>query len=1044
MLLTASTGEDEFSSTVHDRFASAVRSALNRPAIVGVARPLTFGELDQLAGGYESAIARQTNVGGRVALLLAHGAPVIAASLGALRSGCSVLVLNPDDPPRRLASTIERLEASAVVVGEDYQTLAGAMDLGSTEVIFDEMLTEPPNPVPIAGYHGPDDVAFFLQVPGASGVPTLVQWTHRAVLHNAHRYSRGVGLLPDDRTAWLTSMSGGQGLATVWANLLAGATLCPYPEHERGLVEMADWLELCGATTLDTVPSIFRQFARTLHDGRLLDLRAIRLASEPTTRADFDLFRQRVVPSTRLYCMFGTSETGLLAHASFKVSDDPDKGRLPISEPAEGVVLTVTDTRGEAVSDGEVGQLIVQSQFLSLGYWKDPSLSHERFVDVNGVPTFRTGDLTSFAPGRGYVFAGRIDTQLTVHGCRVLPEEVESVILAYPGISGSAVVAHSAESEAVSLAAFVVAEQGQSIDLAHLRQTLRDTLPAHAVPIQILALESLPTTADGTIDRATLADIRAKASEGPPAASETEDILAELWRSVFGIDTLDLRNTFFEAGGDATTARTVAALVDELFEVELDLDLLATNPTPADMAAAVHERREARGGRVGPPPVKRDHSGPHPLSFAQRPIWRRICDGDLGMLKRRPTAFVIRGPLVLSALEQSLQHVVDRHAILRTTFADVDGVPWGSVRSSHVVDFQHEVIRSSEDPDEFLLRLLATESNSLIDFESGPIVRFRLAECGADDYRFIYSDHPLVADAYSWDIVMDDLTSAYGARLAGRQLFVDDQRLQFSDVALWERARRAREPVRHSGAVDHWHRIYVPPVPAIEAPFGALEDTDRDGPPIIRWGLRPEISMRLSWLASQQGATYFVSRLAPFAAMLAQDRSVDELLIGAGTSMRAKAELQRVVGPMMNFVALRLDDLRSGTFRQLLGRVRTTFVQALEFADVPFGSIVPDLIAQGVTPSNVNVRLAAVDRRRLFMFGGSTCEPLFRITPDPGVAKLGINRTFEEDGCWMEFDPAQQSAEAVRSFADRLERFIEMVTDEPDRLLGDIYLNVPR
>src|SRR5262249_18354547 len=186
------------------------------------------------------------------------------------------------------------------------------------------------------------------------------------------------------------------------------------------------------------------------------------------------------------------------------------------------------------------------------------------FATTPGARMFRTGDLAKRAPSGELVFIGRADAQVKIRGVRIELGEIEHVLRAHPDVADAAVVAHTGADDRRRLVAYVVGRDGQPA--LGLRMYLEARLPAAAIPSQFVALDALPSTTSGKIDRTTLAS-RVPPIERAPSVqraprNEIEVVVARLWREVLGADDVGVDEKFFEAGGDSVKLMVLHNLLE--------------------------------------------------------------------------------------------------------------------------------------------------------------------------------------------------------------------------------------------------------------------------------------------------------------------------------------------------------------------------------------------------------------------------------------------------------------------------------------------------
>ena len=520
----------------------------------------TYAALNAAANRLAQRLLPYGGAGERVALLMRHDSPLIAAMLAVLKAGRVVVALNPSEPPARLEGLLGDAEPCLILTDAIHQPLARQV-AGRREVLCcDDLLDGSPAPNldrPIAA----DALAFLIYTSGSTGRPKAVMQTHGNIQHNVYRQTCGMGLHEADRIAFLASLSGGQGLATAWCSLLNGAALCPYPIMDQGIAGLADWLRQRRITVYASSASVFRHFLRTLgNDDRFPDVRLVRLASEPIQADDVAAFRRHFGDDCVLFHTLSSSESGNITQRHVTGNEHVPEGRLSVGWPALGMTVLLLDEQGREVTGDEIGELAVRSRYLSPGYWRQEALTAERFSGSGDRRIFRGGDLARRLADGSLVFMGRQDACVKVRGYRVEPAEIEATLLRLPGVAGAVVVAQPGPNCDAQLVAYLT---GQASSAETLHRALRPILPAHMIPSGFVFLERWPLTPHGKIDREALRRISlaAEPARTDPPATETEAALANIWAEVFRRKAIGRQDHFFDLGGDSLVAMVMAAKI---------------------------------------------------------------------------------------------------------------------------------------------------------------------------------------------------------------------------------------------------------------------------------------------------------------------------------------------------------------------------------------------------------------------------------------------------------------------------------------------------
>lgn len=273
----------------------------------------------------------------------------------------------------------------------------------------------------------------------------------------------------------------------------------------------------------------------------------------------------------------------------------------PIGRPIANARIYILDANLQPVPIGVPGELYVAGAGVGRGYWRRPELTAERFLPdpfYPGEMMYRSGDLARYWPDGLLEFLGRVDFQVKIRGLRVELEEIEAVLSSHPAVQQAVVrVWEDVVRQDQLLAAYIVLRAGQSVTEAELEAHAARQLPDYMLPRVYQFLEALPLSPSGKVDRKALPppmlDDRSAASFEPPQGP-LEQVLAEMWAELLGLERVGRGENFFALGGHSLLAMRLAAYVAEVFQSDLPLHLILENPTIAALARAMQQR--AAGG----------------------------------------------------------------------------------------------------------------------------------------------------------------------------------------------------------------------------------------------------------------------------------------------------------------------------------------------------------------------------------------------------------------------------------------------------------------
>ncbi|HEX3131502.1 MAG TPA: amino acid adenylation domain-containing protein, partial [Thermoanaerobaculia bacterium] len=896
--------------------------AARTPEAVAVASEgssLTFGQLDRRAGAVAARLRRMgVGLEDRVALFVERSPDLVAALLGIWKAGGAYVPLDPSLPAERLAFLLEDSRPRVLITEEAVLDRLPAH--GAPVLLLSEVEGEDRTP------GTPGEAAYLIYTSGTTGRPKAVLVGHGNLAHTLEATREAFGFEAGDRMPCLAPFSFDIFLFELLAPLLAGGTsvlvgLRPTLDV-RALAASLDSM-----TLLHAVPALMRQVAEEVRRSRGIcaALRRVFVGGD-TVPPDLLADLREVFPAARIAVLYGPTEATILA-SSHEAAGGEDRSLL--GRPLPGVELTVVDRDGDPAPAGVPGELCIAGPGVTRGYLGRPELTADRFLpdprSGEGERVYRSGDLARFRPAGEIEFLGRVDQQVKVRGFRIELGEIEAVLADHPDVS-EAVVLVQGEGGDRRLVAYVTGAP------SGLREYLRDRLPEYIVPSAFVVLPELPLSPNGKVDRKALSRLTVeseKASEAP--RTPAEELLAAIWSDLLGLDRVGVDDNFFERGGHSLMATRLVSRVRDSFGVELPLRAVFEAPTLAAMAGRIGE---ARGGSALPR-IERAAPERPPLSFSQERLWflDRLQPG--GSAYNIPVVLRLSGPLDVTALERSFREVAQRHETLRTTFAEVGGVPFQVVNPEPRVPLPVVDLRSLPEPQAEAERLVAEEARSPFDLERGPLMRLRLIRTNEAEWLLVVNLHHIAGDGWSMGVLVREVGALYG------QTALPELPVQYADFAVWQRGWLQGEPL--ASLVRFWREalagapglLELPmdrPRPAVQSYRGASESV------LLPAGLTGSLRA----LAGREGATPFMVLLAAFQELLRRHSNQDDLLVGTPIANRGRAEVEGLIGFFVNTLALRRP-AGARTFRELLAGVRAFTLDAYAHQDLPFEKLVEEL-----------------------------------------------------------------------------------------------------
>ncbi|HYH81782.1 MAG TPA: amino acid adenylation domain-containing protein, partial [Longimicrobium sp.] len=335
---------------------------------------------------------------------------------------------------------------------------------------------------------------------------------------------------------------------------------------------------------------------------------------------------------------------------------------------------------------------------------------------------------------------------------------------------------------------------------------------------------------------------------------------------------------------------------------------------------------------------------PLPLSFAQARLWflDRMEPGSPAY--HMPYAMRLRGALDVGALADALTALVARHESLRTRFADAGGEPVQVIDPPFDLPLPVVAVEGADDAarEAEALRLAAREAARPFDLARGPLFRASLLRLGAEDHVLLATAHHVVADGWSMDVVVRELSALYDGFRRGAPPALPGLPVQYADYAVWQRERLTGHALDRQ--LDWWKARLDGAPPLLEIPT----DHPRAAEPSPRaathdFALSETATRALRELGRREGATLFMVLLAGWQALLARYAGTSDVVVGTPVSGRGRVELEGLVGFFVNTLALRTGLAGDPAFTALLARVRDTTLGAWQHQDLPFDRLVEAL-----------------------------------------------------------------------------------------------------
>lgn len=959
---------------IHDVIFKRAADASDNTAVSAWDGEWTYAELDSVSSRLAAYIQSLDLGQGQAILPLCFEKSkwIIASILAVLKAGRAFTLIDPCDPPARMAQVCRQTGATVALTSRLHSsTISSVID--RCVVINDDFLQSlSRDEDQLKPTVKPQDLAYCIFTSGSTGEPKGIMIEHRGFVSCAIKFGPALGINPHTRALQFASYAFGACLVEIVTVLMHGGCVC-IPSDDDRMNSVPDFIRKSNINWVILTPS----YIGTLQPENVSGLQTLVLVGEPISASIRDIWASRV----QLLHAYGQSESSTICSVTRVTLFTLEPNNIGRAVGARSWIVDPNEYN-KLAPIGCVGELVIESPGIAREYIVAlPPDESPFFVTTpawyptgqlsGGFKFYRTGDLVRYRSDGTVVCLGRKDSQVKIRGQRVEISEVEARLrqqLPSHIMPVAEAVKTSELSSGKTLIAFLIGltrdEENSVIAVPpadthildhsatkEINVALQRVLAQYSVPSYYIGMKTLPRTATGKADRKKLRSIASKLlselaqnvisqpSEkfGPPATI-TEVKLRELWYRGLNLD-LNSKNdgaSFFELGGDSIAAIRMVNMA-RFAGISLKVSDIFQNPTLADLLDII--------GRDSTPYIS------IPLTTYIKPVEQSFAQGRLWFLDQLelgaswyllPYAVRMRGPLQIDALRVALLALEQRHETLRTTFEDQDGV---GVQIVHANMFQElKVVDLSDDQKDGYLQLLQQEQTTPFDLASEAGWRVSLVQLGENDHVLSIVMHHIISDGWSTDILRRELGQFYAAALQGHDplSMVSPLPINYRDFSAWQ--KQEEQVAEHQKQLEYWTNQLVNSSPAEFS-------TDFPRPTILsgKAGYVPvtiegDLYITLREFCRAKQMTPFTVLLAAFRAAHYRLTGTEDAVIGTPIANRNRRELENIIGFFVNTQCMRITVDDNETFESLVRQVRLTATAAFEHQDVPFDRVVSGLL----------------------------------------------------------------------------------------------------
>ncbi len=631
---------------------------------------------------------------------------------------------------------------------------------------------------------------------------------------------------------------------------------------------------------------------------------------------------------------------------------------IDVGYPIYNCYMRICDEQNNDLGENRVGYIQIRGGNVTSGYYNNTEATQKTITSDGWLIT---GDLGFMREGR-LVITGRAKDVIFITGQNYYSHDIERIAESIDCMELGKVAAVGVFNDKLKydqLVMFLMFKQKVEnfIPLVKdLKKVISEKLGIEVS--EVIPVKNIPKTTSGKVQRYKLREsyingeydavmheihevlsIESKNRNIDLPENEIEEKLLKIWTQILNINKIGTRDNFFELGGDSLKATQLISRIQDELSVQISQAELFNNPELSELSKLIVSKAEKYSPEISI--VVQNNTEELPLSFAQKRLW--FIDRLKGSSPQYNlhSLLLLKGSLNYNALIQSFNQIINRHEILKVSFAEKDGEP---VQLLNNFEISIPVIDLKENPEGMkkALSIAAEEIKKPFDLTASPLIKVKLFNISQNENILFLLVHHIIFDGWSFGVLLNELISFYEYYDNGLKYKLPDLKIKYSDFSEWQKNRQGQADFLKQ--VDYWKNKLSGDLPALDLPL------DKQRPVIQTYEgakftsyISPEIAKKVRLIAANEGTTLYMILLAVFNTMLFKYTGQNDIIIGSPIANRNRSDFESLIGYFTNNLVLRTTFEDNTTFHELLQNVKTTTLEAYSNQDVPFERLVEEL-----------------------------------------------------------------------------------------------------
>lgn len=896
------------------RFYEQVNSNPNNIAVRINNKFITYKELDNKANILASALlANGCKKGDYIGIISIKSIEMIISIIAVIKIGGIYIPIDPYYPQKRIEYIISDANIHLALVYGYNDKIANINQLSIDKLLCDECNIDIRSIENIERNF--EDEIYAIYTSGTTGAPKGVVVSNHSLLNLMNSYKQIFDVSSGDNILQFASFCFDQSVGDIFSSLTYGATLVIVPnEIMYDFKNLEIYIKNNNITIMSLTPSVIRN----LNPKEFSCLKVLDSGGES---GDLEVLKEWS-KYCKVYNIYGPTE--LTVNSTAKEITKKTK-HLTIGKPicnTQAYVINNDELCGQNV----IGELCLSGDSMSKGYLNRDNLNKDVFVDCpyNNNKMYKTGDLVKIDNNYDIVYIGRKDNQIKLHGYRIELNEIETAIKEIDFVQDAIAIVDSDDIGNKFICAYIVSSE--NIDVNSIKSILKKSLALYMIPSYIIQIDKMPINANGKIAKDSLPKfINNINNEYVQPVTKQQKYLCDLFSTILNREKVGIKDDFFSLGGHSLLAAKVINCINEKYNIEISFNDIMVNSTVEQLDEYLSNCKETKRKQVQILKVA-NQQRKYIMSPQELQIYLNSKNKNIGLAYNMPMCFEVSGDLNIEKLKTSLQTLINRHEILRTSFHVKNGEYIQEINKNVSVNFEYIKAKN--------FNLMAEIKNFVRPFDLSQASQFRAKVICISKHKhyFLLDFHHIICDGFSLNIIAKELSQIYNDENLSQNFF------QYKDYSEWINSKDFNQQKRY------WEDMLKTYESTSDLPidFHRTKDQLYEGSE-VSLSLSHKLVEQIIQTSKDTNTTQFMVFVSALMILISLYTMQDDIVVGSPMACRTNKNFEEIIGIFINTIVLRAHPSKEKSFKNFLNEIKNICLEAYENQEYPFSKLIDEL-----------------------------------------------------------------------------------------------------